>query len=505
MNRRILGLETEYAFSAIDRAGQRLDQETAVCRLLSIASRQLPHLPAPRCGGIFLKNGARFYVDHGMHPEMTTPECENPWDVVRYALAGERILAYLANEMMRQDSEIAKVFITKNNVDHSGTEATWGCHESYSHRADPDIVCEQMIPHLVSRIVYTGCGGFDNLENGLTFILSPRVPHLPNEVSDESTYDRGIFHTKDEPLAKGDIYRLHLICGESLCSEISAFLKVGTTAVVLAMIDGGLKPGSPVKLVNSVSAMNRFANDTTCTATTPTYRGEELTALQIQRRYLEMAEAHADAPFMPTWTRPVCELWRSVLDRLESDPESLCTVLDWAIRLRLFRQQLGRYKIDWARFRGYSNLSPLGATVGQSDRSATRRPTWDDLSAFDVAREELLELDLLFGQIGGTGVFSELDRAGVLNHHVPGVDDIDAAMTTPPASGRARIRGEIIRRFSSAGSCICDWQTVRNLRTHEWLDLTDPFETEVKWRKDAISGRRELGILGLGDIDELDF
>src|SRR6185436_14148466 len=138
------------------------------------------------------------------------------------------------------------------------------CHESYSHAAQPGALSDEIVPHLVTRIIYTGAGGFNSTSRGLEFTLSPRVSHLANVVSNNSTSDRGIFHTKDESLSKPGFYRLHIICGESLCSETAMWLKVGTTALVVAMAEAGLRPAASVALRWPLLAMQAISRDPTC-------------------------------------------------------------------------------------------------------------------------------------------------------------------------------------------------------------------------------------------------
>src|SRR5262249_19171785 len=152
---------------------------------------------------------------------------------------------------MTREPGVAQVVLARSNVCYA-TWNTWGCHESYGHRALPASLPPQIIPHLVSRITFTGAGGFNSLSPGLEFLLSPRVAHLDTAVSDYSTHSRGIFHTKDETLTTTGQHRLHIICGESLCSQTALWLKVGTTALVMALIDGGVKPGEGVQLPDPV-------------------------------------------------------------------------------------------------------------------------------------------------------------------------------------------------------------------------------------------------------------
>src|SRR4029077_19689133 len=130
-------METEYGLAVRGRDKQRLGRAfNWADRFIDVASQCLPHLPSTDGGGIFLPNGARFYMDCS-HPEMTTPECANPWDVVRYMHAGERMLIAIAEEMLRREPSLAEILLFKTNVDHSGSGATWGCHTSFMHCGNP--------------------------------------------------------------------------------------------------------------------------------------------------------------------------------------------------------------------------------------------------------------------------------------------------------------------------------------------------------------------------------
>ena len=147
------------------------------------ARKELRHLPGGNEKGIFIASGGRFYIDAGAHPELTTPECPNPWDVARYIKAGERLLVDLVDKVMAATPSISQLALYRGNVDYSGTGKTWGCHESYLHRcADIELMRRQLVPHLVSRIIYTGPGGFNPLSTGISFLLSPRAVYLRREV-----------------------------------------------------------------------------------------------------------------------------------------------------------------------------------------------------------------------------------------------------------------------------------------------------------------------------------
>jgi proteasome accessory factor A len=514
---RLFGIETEYALFATDARGARMNQAQVLDGLMRNARNQLPHLPDELSHGLFLQNGARFYVDCGGHPEFTTPECSNPWDVVRYIRAGESILLRLAGPQPRQRPAERMEFF-RCNVDYSGARSTWGSHESYMHRvASPGMLAKHMIPHLLSRLIYTGAGGFENTSSGVEFTLSPRTAHISAAISGGSTSNRGIFHEKDEDLCGGAYHRLHIICGESLCSELATWLRIGTTALVVAMCEAGLNPGDAVVLGDPVGAMRLFAGDPTCSATIATAMGRRLTAIDIQRHYLEQAEAHVGDDFMPPWAAEVCRQWRAVLDCLGGGWESAVTTLDWAIKLGLYRDQVRRRGMTWQSLEAWSHVmgrlaaawsrakqrerpfraeailgraSPIAAEV--KDLTPTVRSlglSWDGLASFLDVRNELFEADTRFGQLGDKGIFAALDAAGVLTHRVAGVDNVEHAVEHPPEVARARLRGRLVRELSGKdGRYCCDWEGVWDCESGKCVDLTDPFEIAPEWQDWPASG-----------------
>ena len=340
----LFGLETEYAIAgASPESG--LCHEEIVQRLLTAAQQKLIHLPdLYGHTGVFLANGARFYVDCGLHPEFSTPECSNPWDVVRYTLAGHKILEDLLASVEAEGK--TEILAFRSNVDYSGSLSTWGCHESYLHREPAEKLQPHLIPHLVTRVIYTGAGGFHPLAPGLEFTLSPRAAHIQHVVSGNSTADRGLWHTKEEPLS-ARYGRLHLICGESLCSETAAFLKIGVTALVVAMADAGVAPGAAVQFADPLESLHSVAGDVTCKRPLAMADGSRRTAIDIQRHYLRLAEQNLDRAFMPSWAGQVCRRWRVVLDQLEDAPRSVERTLDWAIKRTLYANHAARAGLRW--------------------------------------------------------------------------------------------------------------------------------------------------------------
>lgn len=507
----LFGTETEYAVTGLSANGP-IPRDQIVQRLMGLAFGELVHLPdLHSSGGMFLQNGSRFYVDCGLHPELGTCECMNPWDAVRYVKAGHRIVGELSAKLESESAPGTEILCLRCNVDYSGTQATWGCHESYSHRSYPDAMQAQIVPHLVSRLIYTGAGGFNPLSKGLEFTLSPRMAHFRLVVTESSTSERGIWHTKSESLCTGH-NRLHVLCGESLCSEIATFLKIGATALVVAMADAGVAPGDSVRLADPLKSLHDVAADVTCRKELQMADGSRRTALAIQRHYLEQAEAHVGAPFMPAWAGDVCLHWREVLDQLEDAPGSAAKTLDWGIKLALYSNYARTLGMKWddlgfwnesidklsaaldARKGGGKAMTleqAMGARRTMPAEVAELEPLlrargfeWDDLKALLKRRQQFFEIDTRFGQIGPRGIFETLDASGALNHHVCGVDNIEHAMKEPPASGRAHIRGKVVRRLAGSGRAQCDWQSIVDRRPEggQVLDLSDPFAGEEVWR-----------------------
>jgi proteasome accessory factor A len=504
----LFGVETEYAIAGVSSGGE-MDCERILRRIMELAKERLIHLPDLNSSmGIFLGNGSRFYADCGNHPELCTPECANPWDAVRYIEAGHRILAGLASSLESASLPGAQILCFRCNVDYSGGQTTWGCHESYMHRIEQEALQPQIIPHLVTRLIYTGAGGFNPLSRGLEFTLSPRMAHFRQVVTLSSTSERGIWHTKSESLCSG-YNRLHVLCGESLCSETAAFLKVGVTALIVAMADAGLAPGGTVQLADPLAAMQSVAADVTCKKPLRMADGRLMSAIEIQRHYLRQAEAHLGASFMPVWAAEVCSRWGEILDRLEDAPGSVEKTLDWSIKHALYANHARSLNIRWEALpvlnraigqlsaalcarKGSENAMPLESAI-EPRRWMPKEVTslepllrtnglgLEDLRRLLGFRQKFFEIDTRFGQLGSNGIFQSLDLAGVLEHRISGVDNIEQAVAEPPASGRARIRGQVIQRLSGTSDVRCDWQSVINFGEGQVLRISDPFTSEESW------------------------
>jgi hypothetical protein len=510
MATRLFGVETEYALTTLTPDREFVEPRKVLTRLMHKARTMFPALPDAHSAGVFLGNGSRLYIDCGQHLELSTPECADPWDIVRYIRAGDDILTLLVLELEKENPDQEQILLRKGNVDYSGTKSTWGCHESYMHQANPAILPNQLIPHLVSRLIYTGAGGFDSRSLGLSFTLSPRVAHLKQPVSDASTSCRGIFHTKNESLSKNGYHRLHLLCGESLCSERATWLKIGITALIVAAIEGGGRPGDTVQLKDPLASMHQFAMDPTGKVTTESAQGIPLTALDIQHHYLEQTERHLDDPCMPPWGQKVCQEWRKILNTLKKAPESVQHTLDWSMKLALYQNRAQQHGVTWSSLPHWTraiellnrehfqdndtqpNLD-LATLLRQDDPCAevVKKLTpiltaeglkWEGLQPFLNLRHELFEIDTRFAQVGKTGIFAMLDQQNVLMHHMPGVDRLTQATQHPPSVGRAKIRGTCIHQLANnPRQYTCDWTGIVDRKNKRRLNLEDPLATQECW------------------------
>src|SRR5882724_10465158 len=277
---------------------------------------------------MILTNGARLYVDHA-HPEYSAPECTDPMDAVVWDKAGERVMEAAARHVASVPGA-AKLQLYKNNVDGKG--ASYGTHENYlMSRSTPfTSVISGLTPFFVSRQVVCGSGrvgiGVAGEEAG--FQLSQRSDYIEVEVGLETTLKRGIINTRDEPHADADKYRrLHVIIGDANLAEYSTYLKVGTAALVIDMIESGGR-FDHLKLADPVRAVHTISHDPTLKTTVELSNGRKFTGLDLQSAYLEMAAEHVEKTDQDQVTRHVLRTWAEILDALGRDPQECADRLD---------------------------------------------------------------------------------------------------------------------------------------------------------------------------------
>ncbi|WP_433045623.1 depupylase/deamidase Dop [Dactylosporangium sp. CS-033363] len=300
---------------------------------------------------VILTNGARLYVDHA-HPEYSTPEVTNPRDIVLWDKAGERVMA----EASRRAASIPgtlPIHLYKNNTDNKG--ASYGAHENYLMRRQTpfaDIVMH-LTPFFVTRQIVCGAGrvGIGQDGSGPGFQISQRADFFEVEVGLETTLKRPIINTRDEPHADADKYRrLHVIIGDANLSEISTYLKVGTTSLILAMIEDKSLAGD-LGIADPVTELKNVSHDPTLKHLIRMRDGRRLTALDIQWAFYERARAFVEGregDDADEITLDVLDRWEDALDKLGRDPMLCAGELDWVAKLRLLEGYRERESLGWS-------------------------------------------------------------------------------------------------------------------------------------------------------------
>jgi proteasome accessory factor A len=362
-----------------------------------------------------LTNGARYYVDHA-HPECSTPECADPRSVVVFDRAAERILQRSMAAANRQLPEGQELVVHKNNSDGKGN--SYGCHENYlMARSVPfGKIITHATAHFVTRQLYTGSGKVGSEAPGLgvrevPYQLTQRADFFEAEVGLETTLKRPIINTRDEPHADAQKYRrLHVIAGDANLSETATFLKVGATALVLAMVEDDALPRTFV-FRSPVQAMRQVSYDLTLRRPLELADGTTITALAIQWELLDRARRWAATNGLDAVGGPVGEevlaTWEAVLHGLETDPDSLADRLDWVAKRRILEGYRERHGLDWADGR----LAALA------------------LQYHDLRPERSLAA-----------------RAGLVRLTTD--EEVARAMTEPPTDTRAYFRGRCLQRWA---------------------------------------------------------
>jgi proteasome accessory factor A len=357
-----------------------------------------------------LVNGARYYVDHA-HPEYSCPEVTNPRELVIHEKAGERILEISRREANALLPAGTQMLIYKNNSDRKGN--SYGCHENYlmDRRTSFKQIVEHLMPFFVTRQVYAGAGkvGTENRAHPCDYQLSQRADFFETEVALDTMVKRPIINTRDEPHADREKYRrLHVIVGDSNMCDATIYLRNGATAIVLAMIEDGAIPRD-FSLRDPVRAIKEVSHDATCRQPIELSAGKRLSAVQLQREYLELALRY-DTRSLGDWTADVVERWGRTLDALEREPRDLAASIDWVAKLVMIESFMDRKGVDWH--------SPQVQML--------------DLQYHDLRPDK--------------GLYYLLERQGKVER-LASDEEIKDAISHPPEDTRAYFRGRCLRKY----------------------------------------------------------
>jgi proteasome accessory factor A len=338
---------------------------------------------------VILPNGARYYVDHA-HPEYSTPECVTPRDLVIHDKAGERVLERSLEEIERTMPGAQRLAVYKNNSDGKGN--SYGTHENYlvDRQVPFGNLVAGLTPFFVSRQIFCGAGklggeaSWDERSRD-RYQVTQRADFFEAEVGLETTLKRPIINTRDEPHADPEKYRrLHVIPGDANMSEVSNYLKCGTMAIVLSMIEDDFIDRD-LSLDSPVISYRRVSRDLSCRETMRLKDGRALTAVDLQREFLDLAHRYYRDREHEPWVDDVMARWGSVLDRLAVDPMSLARELDWVIKRQLIENYMAKHSCEWSDSRvamidlQYHDIRPSkGLYYKLEESDAVERMTTED-------------------------------------------------------------------------------------------------------------------------------
>ena len=373
---------------------------------------------------LVLSNGARFYNDHA-HPEYSTPECTTLRQIAAQEKAGERILAECARRRNLKLTPGNEVRLYKNNTDFAGH--SYGCHDNYLMTRDIpwDRIVTGILPFLVTRQIFAGAGkmgieGESSQGDPGIFQISQRADFFSVVVSIDTMNRRPLVNTRDEPHVDASRYRrFHVILGDSNMSEWATAMKVGTTALVLDLIERGIAP--QLEIAQPVDTNKSISRDPTYDWIIELKDGRKISAIDLQRTYLSAAtKLWSDPPDEEhAW---ILSEWGNVLNDLERDPMSTRDRVDWSAKKFLLDALQQDEKLSWS-------------------------DPW--LQSIDL---EYHNLDL------DRGLYYELVRKGLMRR-VSSEEEIKAAIFNPPETTRAFFRGRAVARFNDEISSI-QWDEI---------------------------------------------
>jgi len=485
----------------------------------------IPEVPLINKPMMFMSNGSRFYMDTGFHPEYATPECKNALDILVYDRAGESLLEDLimiTQRKLKEQGFHGDIFVSKNNVDINGN--TYGCHENYMvsrkiKGQDEEkyfrFMTDNLIPFLVTRMIFAGSGKILSGDQ-LQYQISQRADYINSEISSTTTSNRGIINSRDETLGDSKNYRrLHLIIGDSNMGDIPTFLKIGTTCIVLRMIED-LFIDFDNLIDNPVSVMKQISHDLTFSMKIPMKNGKFSTALDIQFQYLESAKRYFNSGKVrfSKVEMMVMKLWEKILLDIRENPASLHTMLDWATKKMLIDRLLKKEGLT------YEDLSSWSFIINNIKKRNLENRIFamkDKNPSFDITsflRENMVDIefnhflmyikesnlnlndyykmldihykvierDIRFHDIRqDKGIFYFLEKKGIVKKILDKKlkRKVILAKTKPPVNTRAKLRSEFIHFVSKHGiKGEANWDSLTILNGEKFVvDINSPFKT----------------------------
>lgn len=446
--RRIMGIETEYGITASASDGQRVMSPDEIARVLF-----RPIVSTYSSSNIFSPNASRLYLDVGSHPEIATAECDSLSQLIAYERAGDAMvnrMAVQAEEALADEGEKRAVYLFKNNVDSAGN--SYGCHENYligRHVVLKDLG-KALLPFMITRQLICGAGMIRPAkgEEPARFVLSQRADQVWEGVSSATTRSRPIINTRDEPHGDSKRFRrMHVIVGDSNMAEPTMAVKVGSTLLMLEMLEAGFEVPN-LSVLEPIQHIRAIALDSTGRTQLPLEGGGSTTALAVQQELCTAAERwleHREDTGTPTAELArVVDLWKRTLQAIETqDFSGVDREIDWVIKRSLLNRYRERLGGDWS-------------------------------------HPKLAQIDLTYHDIRpGRGLYSVLEQRGMVKRWI---DDaaIDAAVDTAPRTTRAKLRGEFLAVARELDAAVTvDWTRMKVNRPEPMTEeFSDPFVSE---------------------------
>ena len=467
-----------------------------------------------------LPNGARLYIDHA-HPEYATPECLQPRDLLAADKAGEAIVDRCRALACARLPRGQTLQIYKNNADAHG--ASYGCHENYLLQAqfferllydDPQHVLRLFVPFLITRTLLCGAGkvGAAPGRQPAGFQLAQRADFFETLIGIQTTERRPLFNTRDEPHADPTRYRrLHVIIGDANMAEYSGLLKIGTTQLVLRMLEDAFV-SDDLSLVDPLAAMRTVSRDLTLRAPLEMRHMPPMTALDVQQRFLAAALTYIAECGATDQEREVVQIWHDTLDDLRHNAARLRRRLDWAIKRHLLDALLERMRTTWEEVEAWQPvidqtrdieperfaddptaalaLLPPEVAYDISQHMRSHGLEWTGYGAQCDAYYGLRRLDLDYHLVhrgsdsGQMGLYYRLRQHGAIDCLLTD-DAIAEREVEPPPDTRAWLRGQWVRRYA-ADTANADWSRIVFYHggAPYVLPLTDPFDnTRHDWQE----------------------
>ncbi len=400
-----------------------------------------------------LLNGGRLYVD-GAHPEYSTPECSHPLEILAHERAGERIVSACLKALNASQGE-ETFFVYKNNSDGKGN--SYGYHENYllSRHVPFDKIAQVLIPFFVTRQIYAGAGkvGSENHTDAAEYQIAQRSDFFECLMDLNTMVKRPIINTRDEPHSDQDMYRrLHVIVGDANMAEIPTYLKVGTTAILMELLDAGWE-FPKIILQDPVRDIKVVSRDLTVNASLKLANGQYTSSIAIQRTYLKTAYDYYQTRDLSPMIKDILVLWERILDTLEQDPSQLVRELDWVAKQQMMQSYMSRKGCGWK--------DPRIALL--------------DLQYHDMRPDK--------------GLYYSLERRNRIERVLQD-SDITQAQHTPPPNTRAFFRGTCLKRFAEQVYGM-GWTSVlldQGNATIKRIPLMDPYRGTQALTNDLLEG-----------------